>query len=296
MKVFVAGGAGDVGTEVVRALRARDVAVRALVRSQPVPGTENVRGDLADRASLDPALAGCDAAIFITPHHEHEEQLGTNLVEAARGAAGNGLRRLVFISAFHPTSRSLVVQRVLDGILGLVGPHYRAKLRVERLVRAARELSPVVLNPSNFYQNDELCLPEILEGRYPQCLGQKPANRVDTRDIGEAAAIAVTTDLPSGAYALVGPGPWTGDRCAEVWADALGTPVTYAGDDVATWAATVGARMPAARSADFQKTLRIIQRYGIPASKRAIAETTAVLGRPPRDYRSYVVERAAQLR
>ncbi len=290
-KVFVAGASGDVGSEVVRALRARDIPVRALVRKNRVPGAEEVVGDLADRAAIDRALDGCDAAVFITPHHTDEERLGHNVIDAAEAAR---IRRLVYISAYHPLSRMPVLQRLLDGV-GLIGPHYKAKLRVERRVRATGSLSPVVLCPTNFYQNDEDCLPEILAGAYPQAIGHKRLNRVDTRDVGDAAALALTSDLAPGAYPVVGPDAWTGDTCARVWSEALGTPVGYAGDDIARWSRTVGTRMPAAKAHDFVKTLRIIQRFGCPVSAATIARTTALLGRPPRDYRSYARERAATI-
>jgi uncharacterized protein YbjT (DUF2867 family) len=247
---------------------------------------------MGDPASLAAALAGVDGACFITPHHAQEAQLGMNFVDACEAAK---LRRIVYVSAYHPQSRWLFVQRILDGILGAIGPHYRAKLAVERRVRASR-CSPVVLCPSNFYQNDELALPEILAGTYSNPMGGKRVSRVDTRDIGDAAARAlVGDDVAAGYYPLVGPDAWTGPAIAEVWSAALGRPVAYGGDDIAHWRATVGERMhPAVRADDFAKTYRILQRFGAPVNARAIARTTAVLGKPPRDLRAYCAELAAQ--
>lgn len=292
MTTLVVGITGEVGREVAASLRQRGARVRGLVRSTPVAGIDCATGDLADPAALDRALDGCDTAVFITPHGPDEEMLGTTFIDACERAR---VRRLVYVSAYHPTSRSRILQRLFDGMIGLVGPHYRAKLRIERRVRATHPLSPVALNPSNFYQNDELGLPEILGGRYPQPLGRRPANRVDTRDIGDAAARAILDDIAPGAYPLLGPRAWTGASCADAWCAALGRPVTYAGDDVETWRSTVGARMPASRAHDYAKTYRIIQRFGIPARPSTIARTQALLGRPPRDYADYVRERALQL-
>jgi uncharacterized protein YbjT (DUF2867 family) len=284
---LVAGAAGEVGRAVISSLALRVARVRALVHSQPVSGVESVRGDLADRASLAAALDGVDCACFITPHHEDEERLGMTFIEACEAAQ---LRRLVYISAFHPSFRSLFVQRMVDAVLGVIGPHYRAKLAVERRVRRS-PLSPVVLGPSNFYQNDELALPEILAGEYPNPMGMRPTSRVDTRDIGDAAARAlVDDDVASGAYPLVGPDVWTGPQIAAAWSEALGSDVRYAGDDIERWRQRVGARMTPARATDFGKTYRVIQRFGAPASAKMIAKTTALLGKPPRDFRSYVAE------
>ena len=290
--ILVAGASGEVGRAVVHALVARGAAVRALVHATPLAdvGVEGVRGDLADERSLAAALDGVDSACFITPHHADEAMLGENFIAACEAAR---LRRLVYVSAYHPLARSLLVQRLIDGVLGAIGPHYRAKLRVERRVRRST-LSPVVLCPSNFYQNDELALPEILGGAYPNPMGHRPASRVDTRDIGDAAARAlVDDDVPAGVYPIVGPELWTGPRVADVWSEALGMPVAYAGDDIERWRSSVGARMPLARANDFARTYRIIQRFGIPARARVIARTTALLGRPPRDFRSYVREQVA---
>lgn len=288
--ILVAGAAGEVGRAVVAALSARGARVRALVHATPLPGIDSVRGDLADRASLAAGLDGVDAACFITPHHTDEGRLGRNFIAACEAAR---LRRLVYVSAYHPLARSRFVQRLFDALIGTIGPHYRAKLAVERRVRAS-SLSPVVLCPSNFFQNDELALPEILAGEYPNPMSYRPANRVDTRDIGDAAARAlVDEDVAPGAYPVVGPEPWTGPRCAEVWSEALGMSVGYAGNDVGRWRAHVGARMPLPRANDFGKTYRIIQRFGIPASARVIAQATALLGRAPRDFRSHVKEQVA---
>lgn len=274
MTILVAGSTGEVGGQVVRTLRERGADVRCLVRPQ---------ADLADRASIDRLLVGCDAACFITPHHVDEERLGHNFIDACEAAR---IRRLVYVSAYHPVSKSRIVQRLIDALVGVIGAHYKPKIRVERRVRNSR-LSPVVLCPSNFYQNDELCLPEILAGHYPQALGTKPANRVDTRDIGDAAARALLDDIPSGAYELVGPDPWTGPQCAEVWSTALGREVRYAPEE---WSVSVASRLPLAKAHDFEKTFRVIQRFGIPASAATVERTTALLGKPPRGYRAYVAE------
>jgi uncharacterized protein YbjT (DUF2867 family) len=291
-KVLIAGATGDVGCEVVRALHARGAIVRTLVRATRSPGTEEVVGDLADRASIDRALLGCEAAVFLTPHHADEARLGFNFVDACEAA---NIRRLVYISSFHPWSRSLLLQRLVDGVVGRVGPQYRAKLAVERRVRGT-SLSPVILGPTNFFQNDETGVTEILAGVYPHPLGTRPSRRIDTRDIGDAAARAILDDVPAGVYPIIGADTWTGESCAAVWAEALGREVRYAGNDIETWRATVGARIPAAKAADFAKTYNVIQRFGIPGSAKALARTELILGRPPRDYRSYVTERVARLR
>ena len=274
MTTLVAGATGEVGGQVVRALLERGASVKRLVRPD---------ADLSDRASIDRMLEGCDTACFITPHHVDEERLGHNFIDACEAV---GIRRLVYISAYHPVFKFRVVQRLFDALVGFIGPHYKAKIRVEQRVRDVA-MSPVVLCPSNFYQNDELCLPEILAGHYPQALGFKRANRVDTRDIGDAAARALLDDVASGCYPIVGPDMWTAPQIAALWSAALGRSVDYAPD---LWPTSVAPRIGAAKASDFEKTFRVIQRYGIYAGRRSLEQTTALLGRAPRSYRDYVAE------
>ena len=288
--VLVMGGRGRVGREVLRALCERGACLRSLVRAPS--GRERpsnvceVIADLGDRASLDRALAGVAAAFFVTPHAEEEERLGRAFVDAAMAA---GVRRIVFSSAYHADFASPLGFSLFVGAMGLL-THYGPKLRVERYVRRAAA-SPVVLMPSNFFQNDALFLSEIRDGRYPQPLGTRGANRVDCRDIGDAAARALLDeDVASGAYPLVGPdAALTGPECAAVWARALGREVAYEGD-LESWRALVEGRMPPRERDDFGKTYKLFGRTRVAAKPAELARTTALLGRPPRSYRTYVAD------
>ena len=112
--VLVAGSTGFLGREICRRLRARGIAVRALVRSSSddgvvaelqALGANTVIGDVKNRASLDSACRGVDAVVSTVTSTrsrasgdslesaDHEGQL--SLVDAARGA---GVSRFVFVS------------------------------------------------------------------------------------------------------------------------------------------------------------------------------------------------------
>ena len=294
-EILVVGARGRVGREVLRALSTTGARVRALVRSTSprtaLAGAREVIGDLRDRASLAAALDGVDRAFFVTPHAEDEEALGRGFVDAAITA---GVRRLVFASAYHADFTSSLGFSLFVGAMGLF-THYGPKLRVERHVRLARA-SPVVLMPSNFYQNDELFLDEIRAGRYPQPLGLRGVNRVDCRDIGDAAARALTDDrVDAGAYPLVGAEPaLTGPECAALWSQALGREVVFDGD-LDRWYALVADRMHARERDDFRKTYKIFRRIRIAAGPAVQDRAAALLGRPPRSYQAYVAERAVAL-
>ncbi|HEX8050574.1 MAG TPA: NAD-dependent epimerase/dehydratase family protein, partial [Solirubrobacterales bacterium] len=76
MKVFVTGGTGFIGGEVVRQLRQRGDEVVALVRSPQKAtkltelGCELASGDLGDEGALRTAMQGCDAVIHAAAMYE----------------------------------------------------------------------------------------------------------------------------------------------------------------------------------------------------------------------------------
>ena len=76
MKVFVTGGTGFIGGEVVRQLRARGDDVVCLVRNQEKGkrladlGCELVAGDLGDERAIREGIQGCDAAIHAAAVYE----------------------------------------------------------------------------------------------------------------------------------------------------------------------------------------------------------------------------------
>jgi nucleoside-diphosphate-sugar epimerase len=76
VKVFVTGGTGFIGGEVVRQLRERDDEVVCLVRSPAKAkavealGCELVAGDLGDRAAIRTGMEGCDAVIHAAAMYE----------------------------------------------------------------------------------------------------------------------------------------------------------------------------------------------------------------------------------
>lgn len=292
-RILIIGATGSVGAEAAAACVAAGADVRALVRSPSAAlpdGVRPVSGDLADAPSVTAALKDIDAALYVSPHHAREEELGRSFV-----AAASAVPRLVFAGAFHPYSRYRPLHSVLCWATGLVGPHYRPKLAIEQLMRRR---DAVVLMPTNFFQNDDLFRQELVrDGVYPLPLGRRGVNAVDTRDIGDAAARALLDpSVAPGPYPLVGPDSPTGAERAAAWAEALGRDVRYAGDDIDTWDRLVADRMNDAKRQDFKKTLAVLQRFGAPTSGSDLAATTALLGRAPRSFADYARDRAREWR
>jgi uncharacterized protein YbjT (DUF2867 family) len=159
--VLVTGGTGFVGPHVVHALRARDVAVRALVRDRRrgarllAWGAELVEGDVTDPASLRAASAGADAVVHLVAiirgaraEFERVMAQGTrNVVTAAKDA---GVRRFVLASALG------VDERTKD-----VVPYFAAKWEMERAVEESG-LEYVILRPSFVFGKDGGVLPTFV--------------------------------------------------------------------------------------------------------------------------------------
>ena len=161
MTVLVTGATGFVGPHVAHALRAREAAVRALVR-RPERGTrlvawgvELAEGDVGDPVSLARACEGVETLVHLVAiikgapaDFERVMAQGTrNVVAAAREA---GVRRIVLASALG------LDERTKDAV-----PYYRAKWEMERAVRESG-ISYVIFRPSFVFGRDGGVLPTFV--------------------------------------------------------------------------------------------------------------------------------------
>ncbi|HET7820874.1 MAG TPA: NmrA family NAD(P)-binding protein [Ornithinibacter sp.] len=285
--ILVLGGTGLMGREVLGALRRRGVVPRVLVRDPArlttLDGVELHVGDLRDPASLRRAMHGIQVVFHISPHEADEVELTRTVVAACEE---NGAR-LVF-AGVHVTGRNAALGWLVRRFYGLVLPRYRGKLAIGRMVETSAT-NPVILCPSNFMQNDEVLLDVIRAGEFVHPCHPKGLNRVDLRDVGEAAAaILLDPSTPSGTYPVVGPRDVTGPECARVWATALGRPVRYAGDDDEALEAALAAHLTGYRHDDWLSSLRKLRGFEVHASAEELATTERLLGRPPTDYAEFV--------
>jgi dihydroflavonol-4-reductase len=168
MRALVTGATGFVGAAVARALIREGWEVRALARrgsdrrNVQHLALEVVEGDLADRGSLDRALAGCEALFHVAADYRlgafDPQQLyqtnveGTrNILEASRQA---GVRRVVYTSSVGtvgiPADGSPGNEDTPVGVADMIGHYKRSKFLAEEVAReSARSGAPVVIvNPS----------------------------------------------------------------------------------------------------------------------------------------------------
>jgi uncharacterized protein YbjT (DUF2867 family) len=282
MKILVIGGTGTVGSQVVRELLARKVAVQVLTRNaekaKALPaGAEGVIGDLLDPKSVLSVFRDVDGVFLllaVSTSETHEGLMAVNGMRMAR------VKRIVYSSVYN-----------LELAPHL--PHFGSKLPIETVVKASG-IPYTILRPNHYFQNDYMLKDALLKyGIYPQPLGDIGVSRVDVRDIAEAAAIAFTAPGHEGqTYNLVGPDVYTGKSTAGVWSRALGKPIAYGGDDLDSWEQQTLKFLPAWMVFDFKLMFQVFQDKGLKASPADIDRLTKMLGRAPRSFEDFAKETA----
>jgi nucleoside-diphosphate-sugar epimerase len=162
--VFLTGGSGFLGGHLLRELRAAGCEVRALSRradsdaALTAAGATPVRADLADPASLQRALAGCEAVFHAAAdtsvwRPQAAAQTAANVdgtVHLLRAAEAAGVRAFVHTSSVSAFSH-LVSETLTESVAQRGGESWinyeRSKYLGEQAVRAAA-LPWIVFNPS----------------------------------------------------------------------------------------------------------------------------------------------------
>lgn len=286
MTILVTGSTGTVGAEVTRQLAAAGERVRALTRSPETAefpdGVTPVEGELTDTDALRTALDGV-SGLFLLSAVSPDELTGTLLaLDLARRA---GVRDLVYLSVIHA-----------DRYPG--PPHFAAKAAAERVI-ADLDFSATILRPGYYMQNDVWEKERILgEGVYAPPVGNKAVLAVDTRDLAEVAAQALLSrqqapdPLPRQTLDVTAPETLTGTSIAEIWAETVGRPVTYGGDDLNTLETGLRTVMPGWMAYDMCLMMRDFQTHGMAAAPGDDAHLQALLGREMRSYRDFARETA----
>jgi dihydroflavonol-4-reductase len=168
MRALVTGATGFVGSAVARALAGAGWQVRVLVRAgsdrrnlQGIPA-EVVVGDLTDVASLDCAVAGCEALFHVAADYRlgafEPAQLYQTNVEGTRNILGAarqaGVARVVYTSSVatigFPDDGSPGNEATPAGLADMIGHYKRSKYLAEQLVRDSAQtgVPVIIVNPS----------------------------------------------------------------------------------------------------------------------------------------------------
>jgi len=211
--VFVTGSTGNVGVEVVKQLLARGATVKAAVlagRGGPVvEGAVPVEFDFETLATFGPALEGVDRVFLMRPPHMADAKAFRPFIEAMEKA---GIQQVVFLSVQGAGQNPFV-------------PHHGIEVLLKK-----SSLSWTFLRPSFFMQN--LTTTHLADIRDRSEIyvpaGNGRTNFIDVADIGEAAAVCLTTPgHEKKAYEITGGEALAYDEVATILSAACGRPITY---------------------------------------------------------------------
>jgi uncharacterized protein YbjT (DUF2867 family) len=216
--ILVTGATGNAGSQVVQALRARGASVRAFVRdaekARHVFGdeVELVVGDFAHAASVQAALEGVKAMLLSCADDPRRVEWETSAIDAAAAA---GVRRIVKLSTIGAAAGAPVAFWDWHG-------------RVEEHLGSSGV--PAVILQSSFYMSNLLAAAEQVasEGRLYAPAGEARVAMIDPRDVGAAAAAALTGAGEDGqTYVITGPEAITWGQVAAELSSATGREVEF---------------------------------------------------------------------
>jgi uncharacterized protein YbjT (DUF2867 family) len=280
MTILIAGASGAVGVPTIRHLVKCGAHIRALSSNEKSAANlrslgvaETVVGDLTRDDDVRRAVDGVASVMHIPPRfREDEAEIGVRVLEAAMDAR---VGHFVFCSVFHPQMRDL--------------DHHRNKLVVEEAVIESG-IPFTILQPAMFMQNLRVEWPVIRErGVYqrPYSPDRKMA-LIDTDDLGEAAArVLVEPGYRGATFELAGPDQLTTAEMAAVVAAESGRPVKAEYRSLEEWQEWAKARGWTPWSiTTYVKMCRHYDLHGYPGGNPLVL--SAILGRVPGDYRSFV--------
>jgi uncharacterized protein YbjT (DUF2867 family) len=282
--VAVIGATGTVGPFVVSSLRARGADVRVLTRdadrakSMLASGIDIRPVDIADHDEVIAACTGVASVLLLTSHAHDMTDLQLRIIRA--------LRRLdVKIVKISGTSSAVNPD----------GPYtLRQHWEVETVLQASGQ--PYVnLRPNAFMQTliGQIMLPAVrATGAVPNAIAGAGISFIDARDIGDSAAVALTTDAWDGqTLVLTGPRPVTYAELAAIIGRRSGWPVEIKEVTPADVRAMMTARgTPQWEAEHFEEMYEMFRRG---ESEFVSDDVERITGHPPRDVEAYLAETLA---
>jgi uncharacterized protein YbjT (DUF2867 family) len=277
--VLVTGSTGNVGREVVRALRARGIATKAADRDPA--RARAMFGDEVDAVTLDyrdprtfACADGADALFLLRPPAIADVE--STLLPFVDEARRRGVRHVVFLSVAGAGKNKLV-------------PHHA----VERhLMESEGGDGWTLLRPGFFAQNfgDAYRRDIVDDARVYVPAGRGRVAFVDVRDLAEVAALAFDSpaDHDRRAYTLTGPEAIDFVQASALLSEALGRTIRYQPASIVGYVLHLRARgMPWAQ-VGVQTVLHAGLRFG--QAQEVDATLERLLGRRPRTVRDYVAD------
>jgi uncharacterized protein YbjT (DUF2867 family) len=209
MTVAVIGATGTVGPAVIQSLLARGAEVRVITRNAGrartvvPPIVEIHETDITDHDSIIDAADGASSLLLLTSHAHDMADVQLRIIRALR-------RTTVRIVKISGTSSAI----------NAGGPYTcRQHWEVERILESSGQ-PYVVLRPNAFMQTliGQILVPGLqTTGAVANALGTSGISFIDTRDVGECAAVTLLSEEWEGhTLELTGPRPVTYREIAEI--------------------------------------------------------------------------------
>ncbi|MCW7941409.1 NmrA family transcriptional regulator [Streptomyces hygroscopicus] len=278
--IVVTGATGNVGRPLTRALAEAGRRVTAVSRHAAAApdGVRHVAADLAEPASLEPALAGAQALFLLLSGDMHAA--GASPADIIGQAAASGIRRVVLLSSQGVATRPF-------------GPTRIAMRAVEDVLRVSG-LEWAILRPGGFASNALWWAESVRAQRVVAApFGDVGVPIIDPADIAEVAVACLLDDRHTGGvYELTGPEVITPRQQAEAIAAALGSPVRFHDLTRDEAKAAMAQSMPVELAKD---TLDILGSPS-PAELRVSPDAQRVLGHAPRPFSDWAARNVAAFR
>jgi uncharacterized protein YbjT (DUF2867 family) len=279
LRVAVAGATGRVGATLINRLGSDPLDVIALTRQNtPAQLASNVAAATVDfdrHVTLKEALGGIDKLFIAHGTSARQVENEIALIDAAVAA---GVRHIVKLSVMGPATR-----------LNPFAWHMQIEAHLAR-----QPVASTALRPTTFADVLKRAGAQVAAGKWAGAAGNGSVNFIDTRDVAEAARVALLEDVADQsqrAYHLSGPRNWTMQDVARELSHLLGHAVAY--NDLSP------TEHRAALLADGQSPLVADLLVGLDLLFResALAETTSTVekltGQPPRSLSDWLRENIA---